>query len=95
MVSALTANHLAALRLPAGCRRLYIAADADAAGRHGIEGLSSRAQALGILPLVLVPELGDFNEDLRRLGPDRLKLHLLAQFAREDVNAFLPRWNNC
>lgn len=61
MVSALTANHLAAFRLPAGCRRLYIA-DADAAGRRGIDGLSRRAQALGILPLVLTPELGDFNE---------------------------------
>ncbi|WP_034815427.1 toprim domain-containing protein [Ensifer sp. BR816] len=90
MVSALTANHLAAFRLPDGCQRLYIAADADAAGRHGIEGLSRRAQALGILPLVLSPELGDFNEDLRRLGPERLIVHLRAQLAPDDVLAFLP-----
>lgn len=90
MVSALTANHLAAFRLPDGCQRLYIAADADAAGRHGIEGLSRRAQALGILPLVLSPELGDFNEDLRRLGPERLIAHLRAQLAPEDVLGFLP-----
>jgi hypothetical protein len=90
MVSALTANHLAAFRLPDGCQRLYIAADADAAGRHGIEGLSRRAQALGILPLVLSPELGDFNEDLRRLGPDRLIASLRAQLAPEDVLSFLP-----
>jgi hypothetical protein len=90
MVSALTANHLAAFRLPDGCQRLYIAADADAAGRHGIEGLSRRAQALGILPLVLSPELGDFNEDLRWLGPQRLIAHLRAQLAPEDVLAFLP-----
>ncbi len=90
MVSALTANHLAAFRLPDGCRRLYIAADADAAGRHGIEGLSRRAQALGILPLVLSPELGDFNEDLRWLGPERLIVHLRAQLAPDDVPAFLP-----
>jgi len=90
MVSALTANHLAAFRLPAGCTRLYIAADADAAGRHGIERLSRRAQALGILPLVLAPELGDFNEDLRRLGPDRLTMHLRTQLAPEDAAAFLP-----
>ncbi|MET3793270.1 DUF7146 domain-containing protein [Aquamicrobium terrae] len=85
MVSALTANHLAAFRLPAGCQRVYIAADADAAGRHGIEGLSRRAQALGILPLVLSPELGDFNEDLRRLGSARLSDHLRAQLAPEDA----------
>lgn len=90
MVAALTANHLAAFRLPTGCLRLYIAADADAAGRHGIERLSRRAQALGVLPLVLAPELGDFNEDLRRLGPDRLTAHLRSQLAPEDALACLP-----
>lgn len=90
MVSALTANHLAAFQLPSGCMRLYIAADADAAGRHGIERLSRRAQALGILPLVLAPELGDFNEDLRRLGPSRVTAHLRTQLAPEDAHAFLP-----
>lgn len=89
-VSALTANHLASFRLPAGCRRLYIAADADAAGRHGIRALSRRAQALGILPLVLSPELGDFNEDLRRLGPTRLIAHLNDQLAPQDALALLP-----
>lgn len=90
MAAALTANHLAAFRLPAGCRRLYIAADADAAGRHGIESLSRLAQAAGILPLVLSPELGDFNEDLRRLGPDRLTARFREQLAPEDAMAFLP-----
>ncbi|MFW8583948.1 DUF7146 domain-containing protein [Rhizobium beringeri] len=90
MVAALTANHLAGFHFPPGCRRIYIAADADAAGRHGIEGLSRRAQAHGILPLVLSPELGDFNDDLRRLGPDRLTASLRAQLTPEDVVAFLP-----
>jgi len=84
MVAALTANHLAAFNPPAGCERLYIAADADAAGRHGIEGLSLRARSLGILPLVLHPELGDFNEDLRQFGPARLASNLQAQLAPED-----------
>jgi hypothetical protein len=90
VVSALTANHLAAFRPPTGCLRLYVAADADAAGRHGIEGLSCGAQALGILPLVLAPELGDFNEDLRRLGPERLIANLRGQLAPEDDWALLP-----
>lgn len=89
MVAALTANHLAAFNPPAGCQRLYIAADADAAGRHGIEGLSNKARSLGILPLVLRPELGDFNEDLRRLGPDRLTANLRAQLAPEDAALFI------
>lgn len=90
IVAALTANHLAAFRFPPGCRRIYIAADADAAGRHGIEGMSRRAQECGILPLVLSPELGDFNEDLRWLGPDRLTANLRAQLVPEDAMAFLP-----
>ncbi|AGS25101.1 DUF7146 domain-containing protein [Rhizobium etli] len=90
MVAALTANHLAAFNFPPGCQRLYIAADADAAGRHGIEGLSRRARECGILSLVLSPELGDFNEDLRWLGPDRLTARLMAQLIPEDAIAFLP-----
>ncbi len=90
MVAALTANHLAAFRFPPGAVRLYIAADADAAGRRGLEGLSRRAQAAGILPLVIEPELGDFNEDLRRLGPDRLTQRLREQLIPEDALAFLP-----
>lgn len=89
MVSALTANHLAAFELPPGCVRLYIAADADAAGRNGIERLSRRAQARGILPLVLAPDLGDFNDDLR-LDPSRLIARLRAQLAPEDATVFLP-----
>ncbi len=89
MAAALTANHLAAFDLPTSCVRLYIAADADAAGRNGIERLSRRAQARGILPLVLAPELGDFNDDLR-LDPSRMLASLRAQLAPEDVEVFLP-----
>jgi phage/plasmid primase-like uncharacterized protein len=90
MVAALSANHLAAFKLPAGCFRLYIAADADAAGRRGAERLSQAARSIGVLPLVLTPELGDFNDDLRRLGPDRLTTNLRQQLVPEDVAAFLP-----
>jgi hypothetical protein len=89
MVAALTANHLVAFRFPPGAVRLYITADADAAGRHAIEGLSRRAQAVGILPLVIEPELGDFNEDLRQLGPDRLTERLREQLVPDDAMAFL------
>jgi hypothetical protein len=89
VVAATSANHLAALELPAGCARLYIAADADAAGRHGIERLSHRASEAGIVPLVLRPQLGDFNEDLRRLGPARLAAWLRDQLAPEDAHLHL------
>ncbi|NKK99793.1 DNA primase [Rhizobium leguminosarum bv. viciae] len=90
IAAALTANHLAAFRFPPGCQRIYIAADADAAGRHGIEGLSRRAQECGILPLVMSPELGDFNEDLRWLGPDQMTASLRLQLTPEDAVTFLP-----
>ena len=90
MAAALTANHLAAFKASTSCLRLYIAADADAAGRHGIERLSQTARSIGILPLVLAPELGDFNEDLRRLGRDRLTANIRRQLVPEDVGVFLP-----
>lgn len=88
-VAATSANHLAALSLPPGCERLYIAADADAAGRHGIENLGHRAREAGLLLLALAPKLGDFNEDLRRLGPDRLAAWLRPQLIPKDASRFL------
>lgn len=90
VAAATSANHLAALILPPGCRRLYIAADADAAGRYGIERLSQRAGEVGILALVLRPQLGDFNDDLRHLGPTRLAAWLNDQLVPEDASIFLP-----
>lgn len=89
VAAATSANHLAGLTFPPGCRRLYIAADADAAGRHGIERLSQRAGESGILALVLRPQLGDFNDDLRHLGPAHLAAWLRGQLAPEDACLFL------
>ncbi|WP_192248016.1 DUF7146 domain-containing protein [Mesorhizobium caraganae] len=90
VAAATSVNHLAGLSFPAGCRRLYIAADADAAGRHGIERLSQRAGESGILALVLRPQLGDFNDDLRHLGPAQLVAWLSDQLVPEDARLFLP-----
>ncbi|QND61713.1 DUF7146 domain-containing protein [Mesorhizobium huakuii] len=90
VAAATSANHLAGLILPPGCCRLYIAADADAAGRHGIERLSQRAAEAGILALVLRPQLGDFNDDLRHLGQTHLTASLSGQLVPEDARRFLP-----
>lgn len=90
VAAATSANHLAGLTFPPGCRRLYIAADADAAGRHGIERLSQRAGEAGILALALRPQLGDFNDDLRHLGPAHLAAWLGDQLIPEDARRFLP-----
>jgi Toprim domain-containing protein len=89
MAAALSANHLAAMMLPSGLRRLYIARDADAAGDAVQATLSQRAQAVGIEAIVLSPRLGDFNEDLHIFGLETLRAALRLQLAPEDVVRFL------
>ncbi len=89
MVAALSSSHLAALLIPAGLQRLYIAVDDDRAGRHAVERLRDREDLRGIELRELLPMLGDFNEDLRRRGPEALVEALGPQLAPEDVARFL------
>ena len=84
MAAALSANHLAAFDPPAGLRRLYLARDDDPAGYRAVEILAERARSIGIEVLTLASALGDFNEDLRRLGPDALRDGLQRQLAPQD-----------
>lgn len=86
--AALSAAHLAALRLPAAVRRIYIIVDDDPAGRRAAERLADRAQAAGVEPAALVPVLGDVNEDLQQLGRDRLVRTLRRQVAAADWRRF-------
>jgi hypothetical protein len=53
------------------------------------ERLHARGGAAGIDVRDLVPVWGDFNEDLRRLGPGILQTHLGDQLAPADVLRFL------
>jgi hypothetical protein len=85
MVAALTANHLAALRLPSGLAALVIARDNDAAGIRAAACLRDRAEAQGVAVHDLVPCLADFNDDLRRLGPATL-----ARRVRDQLAGLLP-----
>jgi hypothetical protein len=89
MTAALSANHLSALRLPDGLRRLYLARDDDPAGRGAVETLAERAGQTGIEAITLDAALGDFNEDLRRLGRHALAAGVRVQLAPEDVGRFL------
>ena len=89
MIAALSANHLAALLLPSGLRRLYIARDNDHAGRRAAEALSARAEASGIQTLTLTPIAEDFNGDLRMFGRKALACSLRVQLAPEDVARFI------
>ncbi len=88
-VAALSAAHLAALILPDGLRRLYVARDADAAGERAFAKLQARAEKTGILVFELVPAFDDFNDDLVRLGSRDMALNLAPQLAEDDAVAFL------
>ncbi len=87
-VAALSASHLAALALPMGLGRLYVARDDDAAGRHAAARLRDRAAAAGIEVRELVPGFGDFNDDLCRLGIAGLLGRLAPQLAAADLRRF-------
>jgi hypothetical protein len=91
MAAALSANHLAALELPAGLRRLYIARDADAAGETAVAALTEAAEAAGVEALVLSPQLGDFNEDLLAFGLGAVRASVRAQLAPQDAVRFMRR----
>jgi len=91
MAAALSASHLAAMLFPPALRRLYIARDADAAGHAAAANLTGRAEASGIEAITLSPQLGDFNDDLRRLGIDALRAVLRLQLAPQDVIRFIVR----
>ena len=88
MAAALSAGHLASFLPPAGLRRLYILRDNDRAGHWAADKLAARAQEAGIEAIVLAPILGDFNDDLRQLGPGALAVALRVQLAPEDVARF-------
>ena len=89
MVAALSAAHLAAILFPATLRQLYIVRDDDRAGDGAVAGLFDRAQSAGIEAMVLSPQCGDFNEDLRNFDINALRAALRIQLAPEDVARFL------
>jgi hypothetical protein len=88
MTAALSAAHLAALQLPPALRRLYIARDLDPVGHIATARLADRARDAGIEAVVLSSRCGDFNDDLRRFGIDRLRADLRAQLAPGDCSRF-------
>ena len=88
VIAAGSANHLDALLLPGGLRRLYVAEDNDPAGRRATASVLTRAAAARIEALRLTPILGDFNDDLQRLGSEAMRAALRVQLAAEDVERF-------
>jgi len=91
MVAALSSAHLAALVIGPAVKRLYIAEDADGAGRRGVEKLAFRARSKGLEVLPLKPAMGDFNDDLRHAGLADLTLRICAQLTAADTARFIRR----
>ena len=89
MVAALSAAHLGAILFPAELRRLYVVRDDDRAGDGAMNGLIGRTRVAGIEAIVLSPQCGDFNEDLRNFDIDALRAALRIQLTPEDVGRFL------
>ncbi len=83
-IAALSSAHLAALVFPPMLRRLYVAREADPAGRNAFATLVRRARQVGIDIRPLDSQLGDLNTDLRTIGLDALRIRLLAQMRSED-----------
>ena len=81
-VAALSAGSLAALDLPRTPARLLIAADTGRPGLRCARALMQRVREDGITAVVLLPKGGDFNDDLRALGPPALATRVQKQLRR-------------
>ena len=70
--AALSAGSLGAFAPPSGLARLIVARDNDAEGARAAQRLRRRCRELSIPTAVIVPERGDFNDDLIAFGPEAL-----------------------
>ena len=78
--AALSAGSLGAFAPPAGVAQLVIARDNDVEGERAAERLVRRCARTGVAALVVVPDGGDFNDDLVSLGAQALTARLAPLF---------------
>jgi hypothetical protein len=88
MAAATSSAHLAAILFPQTLQRLYVARDRDAAGDAAFGILTDRAQAAGIELMSLMPELDDFNDDLRQHSASALGERVRLQLQKQDQTRF-------
>ena len=90
--AALSAGSLGAFAPPPGVARLVIARDNDIEGEQATMRLVRRCARAGVAAFVVVPEGGDFNDDLVTLGPAALAAWLrpLLRFAGAHDRRALP-----
>lgn len=90
MLAALSAAHLAAILFPATLRRVYVARDDDPAGAAAHRTLIDRAHRSGIDVIPLLPQLADFNDDLRLVGIASMRAAVRIQLVPQDAARFMP-----
>ena len=78
--AALSAGSLGAFAPPSGLARLIVARDNDAEGARAAQRLRRRCRNLSIPTAVIVPERGDFNDDLIAFGPEALAARIAPLF---------------
>jgi Toprim domain len=88
MAAATSSAHLAAILFPPTLQRLYVARDRDAAGDAAFGILTDRAQSAGIELVSLLPDLADFNDDLRQHGALALGQRVRLQLHEQDRTRF-------
>lgn len=88
MAAATSSAHLAAILFPSTLRRLYVARDRDAAGDAAFGILADRTQAAEIELVSLMPDLADFNDDLRHHGAWELGQRVRFQLHEQDWTRF-------
>ena len=77
LASCLTATHLGLFIPPPGIKRIWIAWDNDEAGCNASIILRKQLESREITCGDLVPNMGDFNDDLRAFGKDALRRSVL------------------
>ncbi len=82
--AALSAGSLGAFAPPCGLARLVIAHDNDTEGARAAQRLRRRCRNLSIPTDVIVPERGDFNDDLIAFGPQALAARIAPLFHTPD-----------
>ena len=70
--AALSAGSLGSFSVPPDCSGLVIARDNDPEGEQAAQRLARRCARAGVAATVIVPDGGDFNDDMVALGADVL-----------------------
>lgn len=83
LASCLTANHLGLFVPPKHIKRLWIARDNDHAGAQGAKRLRQRAEDMNIWVGDIVPQEGDFNDNLQSMGLEIFKQFVKAQIVHQ------------